>query len=84
MLVALTNNVNGQVHQDVPNTGFSEGQTVCNIFFPTDCVVVKNGKLPIYLNYGETKIFVPKTSSLFTESEEHHHHHHHHNDHKEE
>lgn len=23
--VALTNNVNGQVHQDVPNTGFNEG-----------------------------------------------------------
>jgi alpha-amylase len=23
--VALTNNVNGEVHRDVPNTGFSEG-----------------------------------------------------------
>lgn len=68
--VALTNNVNGQVHQDVPNTGFSEGQTVCNIFFTGDCVVIKNGKLPVYLNYGEAKIFVPKTSSFFASNEE--------------
>lgn len=38
---------------------------VCNIFFPTDCPVIKGGKLGVYLNYGEAKIFVPKTSSIF-------------------
>lgn len=63
--VAVTNNVNGQVHIDVPNTGFNEGQSVCNIFIGGDCVVIKGGKLPVYLNYGEAKIFVPKTSSFF-------------------
>jgi len=63
--VALTNNANGQVHVDVPNTGFSEGESVCNIFFAGDCVVVKGGKVPVYLNYGEAKIFIPKTSSFF-------------------
>jgi hypothetical protein len=51
----------------VPNTGFNEGQVVCNIFYPTDCPVIKGGKLGVYLNYGEVKIFVPKTSSLFKE-----------------
>ena len=64
--VALTNQVYGQVHVDVPNTGFTEGEQVCNIFFTTDCIKVTNGKLGIYLNNGEVKVFVPKTSSFFT------------------
>lgn len=67
--VALTNQLNGQVHRDVSNSGFNEGQVVCNIFFPTDCVSVKSGKLPIYLDNGETKIFVPKTSTFFSAAE---------------
>jgi hypothetical protein len=41
---------------------------LCNIFFSTDCVVVKNGKVPVYLNNGEVKVFVPKTSSVFENS----------------
>jgi hypothetical protein len=57
--------VNGQVHQDVPNSNFNEGQVVCNIFYATDCQTIKGGKLSIYLNYGEAKIFVPRTSSFF-------------------
>ncbi len=64
--VALTNVLEGQVHRDVPNSGFDEGQVVCNIFYPTDCLAIKNGILPIYLNNGEAKIFIPKTSSYFT------------------
>ena len=65
--MALTNQVNGQVHQDVPNTGFAEGQILCNIFYPTDCPDIKNGKLGVYLNNGEAKIFVPKGSAFFKE-----------------
>ncbi len=64
--VALTNVLEGQVHRDVPNSGFDEGQVVCNIFYPTDCLAIKNGILPIYLNNGEAKIFIPKSSSYFT------------------
>ena len=41
--VGLTNNVYGQVHADIPNTGFSEGEILCNIFYSTDCVTIKNG-----------------------------------------
>jgi len=35
--VALTNK-HGDVSVNVPNTGFADGTTVCNIFYPdTDC-----------------------------------------------
>ena len=64
--VAVTNQVYGQVHADVPNTGFTEGQIVCNIFYPTDCPTIKNGVLGVYLNNGEVKIFIPKTSEYWT------------------
>lgn len=64
-LVALTNRVNGQFSADVPNTGFSEGQVLCNAFYPSDCVTIKNGKLLLYLVNGEAKVFLPKDSSFF-------------------
>lgn len=67
-LVAVTNQVYGQVHADVPNTGFAEGEQVCNIFFSGDCAKITNGKLGVYLNNGEVKVFVPKSSSFFSES----------------
>ncbi len=47
--VALTNVVNGETHRDVPNTGFAEGESVCNIFFPTDCTKIQGGLLHVYL-----------------------------------
>jgi alpha-amylase len=65
--VGLTNNVYGQVHADVPNTGFSEGEIVCNIFYATDCATIKNGVLGLYLNNGEVKVFVPKTSTFWAQ-----------------
>ena len=65
--VGLTNNVYGQVHVDVPNTGFSEGEILCNIFYATDCVTIKNGLLGLYLNNGEVKVFVPKGSAFWAE-----------------
>merc|ERR1719330_2163453 len=41
---------------------FSEGETVCNIFYPTtDCQVVSGG-VDVYLLNGESKIYVPKSS----------------------
>ena len=66
-IVALTNQVNGSVHADVPNTGFSEGQSVCNIFNSNDCQEIKGGKLAVYLNNGEAKIYVPKGTVLQSE-----------------
>lgn len=45
---------------------FSEGEVVCNIFYPTsDCQTVKGG-VDVYLNQGESKIYVPKSKLAST------------------
>jgi len=62
--VALTNTPN-TINRSVTYHPFGEGQTVCNIFFPSDCIAVKGGVLPITLLGGEAKIFVPKTGAYF-------------------
>ena len=59
-LVALTNDDSNQQQITVPNAPFSEGTNVCNIFYQdgTDCQAVRSGKINIYLNNGESKIYV--------------------------
>lgn len=59
-LVALTNN-GGTVSQKVDYSPFKDGETVCNIFYPTtDCQTV-NGGVDVYLSNGESKIYVPQS-----------------------
>ena len=59
-LVALTNSGNTQ-ERTVTYHPFSEGETVCNIFYPTtDCQQV-NGGVDVYLSNGESKIYVPQS-----------------------
>ena len=42
-------------------TPFSDGETVCNIFYPTtDCQKVSGG-VDVYLLNGESKIYVPQS-----------------------
>lgn len=39
---------------------FDDGETVCNIFYPTtDCQTTSNG-VAVYLSGGESKIYVPQ------------------------
>jgi alpha-amylase len=58
--VAITNKVSGGVSKSVSYHPFSNGEVICNIFFPTtDCMTV-NGPINIYLLNGESKIYVPK------------------------
>ena len=68
-LVALTNN-GGTQERQVTYHPFNEGDTVCNIFYPTtDCQTVSGG-VDVYLANGESKIYVPKSklsSELLTE-----------------
>ncbi|KAL0486861.1 alpha-amylase [Acrasis kona] len=45
---------------DVTYHDYAEGTTLCNIFFENDCVQVQNNKFHIVLNYGESKVFVPR------------------------
>ncbi len=57
-LVALTNTTNQQNYK-VTYHPFTEGETICNALYPTDCQVVSGG-VQVVLNNGESKIFVPK------------------------
>lgn len=60
-MVALTNSNNTQNFK-VTYHPFTEGETVCNIFYPTtDCQTVSGG-VNVYLSNGESKIYVPKGS----------------------
>ena len=60
--VAITSKVSGGVQKTISYHPFSNGETICNIFYPTsDCLVV-NGSFNIYLLNGEVKIYVPKWS----------------------
>lgn len=64
--VALTNS-NNQVHIQ-PEAPWNEGTKVCNIFYPTtDCQTIQGGKLDLWLTNGEAKIYLPSSSSYFTE-----------------
>jgi len=66
--VALTNSGNQQTFQPSAQGFASEGTKVCNIFNPdSDCQTVSGGKLNIVLANGESKIYVPSTSTYFTE-----------------
>jgi len=59
-LVALTNTSNDQSYK-VTYHPFDEGETVCNIFWPTtDCQQVSGG-VNVYLLGGESKIYVPQS-----------------------
>ena len=60
LLVAMTNQVGGSVQKFLSYHPFSNGQVICNIFYPdTDCMTVNNG-FNVYLSNGEVKIYVPK------------------------
>ena len=59
-LVALTNSGSTQ-ERKVTYHPFSEGESVCNIFWPTtDCQQVDGG-VDVYLLNGESKIYVPQS-----------------------
>lgn len=58
-LVAVTNQ-SGSVNYQVTYNPFTEGEIVCNIFYPyTDCQAV-NGGVDVFLLNGESKIYVPQ------------------------
>ncbi|ELR25454.1 acidstable alpha-amylase [Acanthamoeba castellanii str. Neff] len=59
--VALTNagSNSGTLMRTITYHPYKEGTKLCEIFYPTDCVVVQNGSFPVYLDNGESKIFYP-------------------------
>lgn len=63
VFVTISNYGNNQGNKNwyISNTPYSSGTTVCNIFWPSDCVtVMSNGQFQVSLNNGESKVFVPK------------------------
>lgn len=66
-LVALTNQYDN-VDVKVPQTPFSDGTTICNIFNTSDCQTVNGGNVQVSLNNGEAKIFVPQSSLQLDEA----------------
>ena len=68
VVFAFTNNPDQTQTRNVNYHPYSEGQVVCNINYPGDCVTIHNGILQITLLNGEVKVFVPQ--STMTEVEE--------------
>ena len=66
MLVMTTNHWD-TVDIDMPYLPYADGTVVCNIFWPdVDCETVSNGTMHAHLQNGEAKIWLPKSSSYFT------------------
>lgn len=60
VVVALTNGGSNASTIDitVPGTPFSNGQTVCNLFYPGDCLTISGNSLRVVLTHGEPKVYV--------------------------
>jgi len=61
--VALTNggSSQSQVVRTITFHPYTNGQKLCNLFYPTDCIVVSNGSFQVTLNKGESKVFSPSS-----------------------
>jgi len=60
MLIAITNQVGGEVKRFISYHPFSNGEVICNIFYPdSDCITVSGG-FNVFLENGEVKIYIPK------------------------
>ena len=61
VVFAFTNNPDQTQTRSVTYHPYKEGQKVCNIVYPGDCVTIKGGALPVTLLNGEVKVFVPQS-----------------------
>lgn len=59
-LVAFTNI--GTVQYNVSYHPYNVGDVVCNVFYSSDCVTVTSAGVPVYLNNGEPKMYLPRSS----------------------
>lgn len=64
LLVGLTNrNDTVNVHLGSP---WPDNTEVCNIFNATDCQTIKSGSFNLILTNGETKMYLPKSSTFWS------------------
>ena len=59
-VVTTVSNIKG-FRQAMKYIPYKDGEVVCNVLYQTDCLKITNGILEVVLNYGETKVFVPKS-----------------------
>ena len=65
MLVMVTNSENNQ-DIDMPYLPYEDGTNICNVLgYASDCKVVTGGRINAHVEGGESKIYLPKTSSYF-------------------
>ncbi len=49
-----------RVEYTITNHPYKDGTVICEIFYPSDCETVQNGKFQAVLLHGESKVFYPK------------------------
>jgi len=61
--VALTNGGSNQAQlvRNITYHPYSNGQKLCNLFYPSDCIQVNHGSFSVYLDQGESKVFYPSS-----------------------
>ena len=65
MLVMVTNSENNQ-DIDMPYLPYEDGTNICNVLGgESDCKIVTGGRINAHVEGGESKIYLPKTSSYF-------------------
>lgn len=68
-MLVMTTNSSATQDMTITNIPWASGTEVCNIFWPNDdCQTISNGSMSVHLQSGEAKIWLPKTSSYFTNS----------------
>lgn len=65
-MMVMTTNKWDTIDIDVTYHPYSEGETVCNIFWPADCQTIEGGVLHAHLQDGESKIWMPEGSSYWS------------------
>jgi alpha-amylase len=64
----LSTNQRNQVIRTLTSHPYKNGDVICNVFwYDSDCIKVQNGQITIYLNNGESKIYVLKENTFALE-----------------
>lgn len=60
VFVALTNvgSSGAGVSRSITYHPYADGTKLCSIFYSSDCITVSGGKFEVYLNSGESKIYI--------------------------
>lgn len=61
-------NQKSNIEKTITYHPYSNGQKICNVFYPTsDCITISNNQFNVYLNNGESKIYVLQSSTFLSQ-----------------